>query len=172
MVDDGESPDGDMAFRARALAQAHPLSEVAAAYRADVVAVERETQPMDQFADWAATAFLVGYCVRRVEEADAAAAGQVAFGVDVVDPGLLGASASRIADDLRNGRPSGTALLDAPMVEGVLDAVIGSEVDKRVEHWRQHVDDHDWATFEEYVAWWVVHGYSLRAAERPAMVVP
>lgn len=160
----------DIAFRARALAQAHPMTEAAASYREAAVANERETQPMPEFADWAATAFLVGYCVRRVEEADVSQTSTVVFGTPVEELDELRASTSRIADDLRNGRPAGIELLGADVVEPVLDAVISSEIDKRVEHWREHVSDEDWVVFEEYVAWWVVHGYSLRAAERRAII--
>ncbi len=164
-----ESEHG-VSFRARALAQAHPLSETAHSYRESVIAVERETQPMREFADWAATAFLVGYCVRRVEEVDAADVSEVIFGVMVDDSQQLASLAARIADDLRSGRPSGTELLDPTEIEAVLDEIISSEIQKRSEHWRSHVDDDDWAMFEDYVAWWVVHGYSLRAAERRAMI--
>ncbi len=160
----------DIPFRARALAQAHPLTETALAYREAVIAVERKTQPLPEFSQWAATAFLVGYCVRRVEEADAAEESAVAFGHFVEDHELLSASAARIADDLRNGRPAGTDLLDPDGIESALDTVIGSEISKRTEHWREHVNDADWLVFEEYVAWWVVHGYALRAAERQAIL--
>ncbi len=160
----------DIPFRARALAQAHPLTESASSYRESRISIERETQPLPEFADWAATAFLVGYCVRRVEEADAAEQLTVAFGRAVEDLDLLGAAATRIADDLRSGRPAGTDLLDPELVESALDAVIGSEVDKRREHWREHVSNEDWAMFEQYVTWWVVHGYAVRAAERPAVI--
>ena len=162
----------DMAFRARALAQAHPLTEVAASYRESVIAVERDTQPLPEFADWAATAFLVGYCVRRVEEADTAEQSTVAFGRLVEDADQLGPSAARVADDLRNGRPAGIDLLPPELIESVLDTIIGSEIDKRREHWREHVSDEDWSMFEQYVAWWVVHGYALRAGERQAIVTP
>jgi len=160
----------DIPFRARALAQAHPLTEIATAYRESVIATERATQPLPEFADWAATAFLVGYCVRRVEETDAAEESTVAFGRFVEDPDLLGATAARVADDLRNGRPAGIDLLDPDLIESVLDTIIASEIDKRAEHWREHVSDKDWAVFEEYVAWWVIHGYALRTGERQAII--
>lgn len=160
----------DIAFRSRALAQAHPLTEVAAKYRESMMATERDTQPLPEFADWAATAFLVGYCVRRVEEADAAEQHDVAFGRFVEDAEQLGAAAERVAEDLRNGRPAGIELLPTDLIEAVLDAVIASEIHKRVDHWREHVNDEDWSVFEEYVAWWVVHGYALRTGERQAII--
>ena len=51
------------------------------------------------------------------------------------------------------------------MVEALLDKVISTEIDKRAEHWKAQISKADWAMFEGYVAWWVIHGYSLRAAE-------
>lgn len=155
----------DLAFRARALAQAHPLSETAFAYRSRVISVEHETQPMPEFAEWAATAFLVGYCVRRVEEADA---DLVATPRRAAGPGVetaLAAEAARLAEALRQGSADARPLLDADVVESVLDAVIASEIAKRAEHWRDQVSVHDWEEFESYVAWWVVHGYAFRTAE-------
>lgn len=162
----------DIPFRARALAQAHPLTETAATYRESIVAIERETQPLREFAEWAATAFLVGYCVRRVEESDVVEQVTVAFGRLVEEMDFLRAAAARVADDLRNGRPAGIDLLASDLIESALDEVIHSEIDKRREHWREHVSDDDWAVFEEYIAWWVVHGYALRAAERQALISP
>ncbi len=165
-------PLAELTFRARALAQAHPLTESAAAFREAAIAVERDTQPMPEFADWAATAFLVGYCVRRVEESDAADVSTVAFGTLLEDADVLRSSASRIADDLRAGRPAGIDLLPPDVIESALDTIIATEVDKRSEYWRAHVSDEDWSVFEEYVAWWVVYGYALRAGERRAVITP
>ncbi len=71
----------------------------------------------------------------------------------------------RFSDELRNGRPAGSALHEQELVERLLDRVIATEVEKRVEHWKEHLSAADWAMFEDYVAWWVIHGYSLRAAE-------
>ncbi len=162
MADLDERVD-DLTFKSRALAQAHPLTITATAYRDQMIAEERRTQPMKEFAEWASTAFLVGYCIRRVEEADCGLAPETASGSDALVP--LGHDAVRFSDEIRNGRPAGTALLGQELVERLLDRVIGTEIEKRVEHWKAHLSNADWATYEEYVAWWVIHGYSLRAAE-------
>lgn len=160
---DLEDRVSDLTFKARALAQTHPLTVTATAYREQMIVEERRTQPMPEFADWAATAFLVGYCIRRVEEADCGAMPETTMSSDALVP--LGHDAVRFSDEVRNGRPAGTELLPQDLVEALLDRVISTEIDKRVEHWKDHVSKADWSLFEDYVAWWVIHGYSLRAAE-------
>lgn len=159
----GDERISDLTFRARALAQAHPLSATASAYRQQMIDAERSTQPLAEFADWAATAFLVGYCIRRVEEADADA-----IPTDLPpEPDLeaLGRGAVRLSEEVRNGRPAGIELLPTPLVEELLNNVISTEIDKRAEHWKANISTDDWAQFEQYAAWWVIHGYALRAAE-------
>ena len=160
---DADERIADLTFKARALAQAHPLTLTATAYREQMIIEERRTQPMPEFADWAATAFLVGYCIRRIEEADCGLAPDTESASDALVP--LGHDAVRFSDEVRAGRPAGTRLLDPAMVEQLLDQVIGTEIDKRVEHWKTQISKADWAMFEDYIAWWVIHGYSLRAAE-------
>ncbi len=153
----------DLTFRARALAQAHPLTVTASSYREQMVDEERRTQPMPEFADWAATAFLVGYCIRRIEEADTGQMPENGSQADALVP--LAHDAARLSDEVKQGRPAGTQLLEQPLVEALLDKVISTEIDKRAEHWKAQIGKTDWAMFEDYVAWWVIHGYSLRAAE-------
>jgi len=153
----------DLTFKARALAQAHPLTVTASSYREQMVEEERRTQPMKEFADWAATAFLVGYCIRRTEEADTDRMPETGSQADALVP--LAHDAARLSDEVKQGRPAGTQLLDQPLVEALLDTVISTEIDKRAEHWKAQISKADWAIFEDYVAWWVIHGYSLRAAE-------
>ena len=153
----------DLTFKARALAQAHPLTITATAYRDQMIVEERRTQPMTEFADWAATAFLVGYCIRRVEEADCGLAPDTTSGSDALVP--LGHDAVRFSDEVRSGNPPGTRLLEQELVEALLDRVISTEIEKRVEHWKAQISTADWAMFEQYIAWWVIHGYALRAAE-------
>jgi hypothetical protein len=160
---DLEDRVADLTFKARALAQAHPLTVTATAYREQMIAEERRTQPMTEFSEWAATAFLVGYCIRRVEEADCGLAPDTSSGSDALVP--LGHDAVRFSDEVRGGRPAGTRLLEQELVERLLDRVISTEIEKRVEHWKAQISKADWAMFEEYVAWWVIHGYALRAAE-------
>lgn len=165
----------DLTFKARALAQAHPLTITADTYRQRMVDVERETQPLPEFAEWAATAFLVGYCVRRIEEADVdempdTSAGDIKaslaeLGVLKATMVELGLKTNEFSASIRTGGAAGEQLLPLDLVEAMLDKVISTEVDKRADHWKAQISKQDWAQFEEYVAWWVVHGYSLRAAE-------
>lgn len=162
MVDFDDRVD-DLTFKARALAQAHPLTVTAAVYRDQMVAEERRTQPMPDFADWAGTALLVGYCIRRVEEADRDKMPNTDGLTEALVP--LAHETVRLSDEVRNGRPAGVQLLEPALVEALLDRVISTEIDKRVEHWKGQISASDWETFEVYIAWWVVHGYSLRAAE-------
>lgn len=154
---------GDLTFKARALAQAHPLTVTATVYRDQMVAEERRTQPMAEFADWAGTALLVGYCIRRVEEADRDRMPDTDGLTEALVP--LAHETVRLSDEVRNGRAAGNRLLEPALVEALLDRVISTEIEKRVEHWKGQISATDWASFETYIAWWVVHGYSLRAAE-------
>jgi hypothetical protein len=59
-----------VAYRARALAQAHPLTKLARHYLDWAVAGQRTSQPLPEIGIWAGAAILEGYCVRRVEEED------------------------------------------------------------------------------------------------------
>ena len=133
----------DLTFRARALAQAHPLTVTATEYREQMIVEERRTQPMPEFADWAATAFLVGYCIRRVEEADCGVVPETENASGALGP--LGHDAVRLSDEVRAGRPAGAQLLEQDLVERLLDLVIGTEIEKRVEHWKSQVSTADWA---------------------------
>ena len=148
----------EIAFRARALAQAHPMSAAGAAARDRLVSPDGDQQAMPELVSWAKTAVLVGYCVRRVEEVEALGTGAAMESVDILD-----AEVERLAEAMRAGEPVG--LLDDGVVVATLDRVIASEIDKRAEHIRPAVGEEQWAAFEEYVAWWVVRGYALRSAE-------
>ncbi len=151
----------DVAFKARALAQAHPLSDAASAYRADLIDRERSEQPVSEVADWAASAFLVGYCVRRVEETESR---RPTSGLHPATP-IDRAEVVAISRQLSDGQALGL-LADAVLVD-VLDRVIATEIDKRNEHVREQLDAAQWNAFEDYVAWWVLHGWAARVAERP-----
>ena len=59
-----------LAYRARALAQAHPLTKLARRYLDWAVAGQRTSQPLPEIGIWAGASLLEGYCVRRVEEED------------------------------------------------------------------------------------------------------
>ena len=51
------------------------------------------------------------------------------------------------------------------MTVAALDLLVGSQVEHRLEPWRDELDDDTWAELERYLAWWVVKGYGLRVAE-------
>lgn len=153
----------DLTFKARALAQAHPLTITATTYREQMITEERRNQPMAECADWAATAFLVGYCIRRVEEAETDRMVDTTSQIDALVP--LAHDAVRLSDEVRQGRPAGPQLLDEALVEALLDRVISTEIEKRADQWKAQVSSADWAMFEDYVAWWVIHGYAMRSAE-------
>src|SRR5918911_3670030 len=60
----------ELAYKARALAQSHPLTAVAKTYLDNAVAEQRTSQPVPEIGIWAGGALLNGYCLRRVEEED------------------------------------------------------------------------------------------------------
>ncbi len=159
----------DLAFRARALAQAHALSANAAQYRRWRLERDEADHRVAEISAWAATAFLTGYCVRQVE--------QSFCGVDVAGLATGLASEQRMLEWERQaglvakamlsgagGDPSPT-LLDHVLVAAALDDVIGREIDKRNEHVREQLSADDWSQFEGFIAWWVMHGYAICTVE-------
>lgn len=204
----------EVAYRARALAQAHPLTPLAKRYLDRIVAEQRTSQPLPEIGIWAGAAILGGYCVRRVEEGEAGIAGLSppatlgvgaeggadgakgahgdegssvggAEGVAGADGGgapgagrapgsrseeidALDKAATAIAAKLRTGEPGPHVLGDEDRTVDSLDRIIASEVKRRLDHWRDSIDEHAWEELEEYMAWWVIKGYSLRAAEAAA----
>ncbi len=66
---------------------------------------------------------------------------------------------------MRSDASSSHFLAGDERVVAALDRIIASEVNRRLEHWRDSVDDAAWAELEEYITWWVVKGYALRVAE-------
>lgn len=160
-----ESVD-ELCFVARALAQTHPMTEAAHRYRQRCHETERSRQPVTELADWASTALLVGYCLRRAEEqrAGAAQAGAESAGAG---PDDLTAAVAAVAESLRTGETGRVTLLDPDVTVSALDRVIATELDKRQEHLREQLDDQEWSELEDYIAWWTVHGYALRAVEFP-----
>lgn len=153
----------ERAYKARALAQAHPLTSLAQRYRTRAVANEEVDQPMVELARWAGEALLKGYCLRRVEEQDAGAGGVLAD--DGTDLDVLDARAAAIAADLRTGDPAPHLFGEPDLTFGALDRIITSELSNRSDNYREAVDAAGWRQFEEYIAWWTVRGYALRAAE-------
>ncbi len=151
-----------LGYTARALAQTHPMTPVAGRHRQAKFEQERARQPIPELADWASTALLVGYCLRRAEGATS--------GTEDGQPGSppagdLDALVGAVADELRHGDPARVAIIDAESLVAALDGVIARELEKRHEHLREQLDDEAWQELEEYIAHWVVHGYALRAVE-------
>jgi len=153
----------ERAYKARALAQAHPLTPLANRFRNRAVAQQEVEQPMVELARWAGEALLKGYCLRKVEEQ--AAGGGVEEVEAETDLDVLGERASAIAADLRSGDPAPHLLGDPDLTFTALDRIITSELSSRSDNYRGAVDAAGWQQFEEYIAWWAVHGYALRAAE-------
>ena len=169
---------GDLCFTARALAQSHPMSEAAHRYRQACVERDRQRQPVGEPADWAGTALLVGYCLRRAEEqlagelspAAAAECGRDGPGLragSAAGGGIDEAGVAAVSEAPRTGDADRVSLLPAEVTVGALDRIIATELDKRREHLREQLDDGAWAELEDYIAWWVIHGYALRVSERP-----
>jgi hypothetical protein len=168
-----------VAYRARALAQAHPLSKLAKQYLDWAVADQRTSQPIPEIGIWAGAALLEGYCVRRVEEEDldlevggpggddGAKANGEPLTVDELDK-----AAAVIAAEIRTGYTEDGAevsIYEDPAAEErllkTLDNIVAKQVSHRLDHWRDSVDDEAYRELEEYMTWWVVKGYALRVAE-------
>jgi len=71
---------------------------------------------------------------------------------------VLEARAAAAASELRTGR-------GRDGVVEALDLIVASEVRRRLNRWRDEVDDRAWAELGEYITWWVVKGYAMRVAE-------
>ncbi|HEV2757993.1 MAG TPA: hypothetical protein VGV86_00370 [Acidimicrobiales bacterium] len=154
----------DMAYRARALAQAHPLTDLARSYVDRSVAEQRTSQPIPEVGIWAGAAVIGGYCLRRVEESEVGMDLSVSDG-DLPDLAALEEATAGIAAELRVEGAGGHMLADEDRTIEALDRIIASEVSRRLDHWKDDVDQAAWDELEEYLTWWVVKGYALRAAE-------
>jgi hypothetical protein len=165
-----------LSYRARALAQAHPLSGLAKRYLDWAIAGQRTSQPLPEIGIWAGAALLAGYCVRRVEEEDLGLdsghpSGRVDLTVEQLDE-----AAALIAAEVRTGwgeREPTVPLghrdsADEERLIKALDRIVASEVANRLDHWRDSVDDGAFRELEEYITWWLVKGYAVRVAETHA----
>jgi len=154
----------DLAYRARALAQAHPLTTLARQYLDRSVAQQRTSQPIPEIGIWAGAAAIGGYCLRRVEETEA---GLDLTVTDEAPPelGALEETTTHIAAELRSEGGGGHLLGEEERTIEALDRIIASEVSRRLDHWKDDVDQAAWDELEEYLTWWVVKGYALRVAE-------
>ena len=154
----------DLAYRARALAQSHPLTALAKSYIDRAVADQRTSQPIPEIGVWAGAATIAGYCLRRVEETEAGLEFEVSDG-DLPDLDALEEATTNIAADLRTDGAGGHLLGGEDRTIEALDRIIASEVSRRLDHWKDDVDQAAWDELEEYLTWWVVKGYALRVAE-------
>ena len=153
----------ELAYNARALAQAHPFTPLALRYVNKIIGEQRTSQPIPEIGIWAGAALTAGYCLRRVEENDTGL--NLEPEDDVPDLEKLDEEATRIAADLRTDDSGGHMLVDDTSIVEALDRIIGSEVDRRLDHWKESIDKKAWAELEEYITWWVVKGYAVRVAE-------
>lgn len=154
----------DPVVRARTLAQGLPLSEGANQFLNRAVAEERLRQPYPDIGIWAGHALTVGYSLRRVEEQDTVAR------TLVTDPrGDLTDDPDRasdlIAEAIRSGDPECYLRYPEAKLIEALDRIIAGEIDRRLSHWEDTIDPKTWEELENYIAWWVIKGYSLRVAE-------
>jgi hypothetical protein len=156
-----------MVFKARALAQTHPLTPLAKRFVDRAVGEQRTSQPVPEIGIWAGAALINGYCLRRVEEDGAGLVMQAAEGAEV-ELDQLDEATSRIAADLRTDAGDVHLLGDDACIIAALDRLVASDVERRLDHWRDTIDDKAWAELEEYITWWVVKGYALRVAEMAA----
>ena len=154
----------ELSYRARALAQAHPLTPLAKRYIDRAVEEQRSSQPMAEIGTWAGAALLSGYCLRRVEETEA---GLELAPDEESQPDLdeLDEASAQIAADLRTDDASKHVMSDDDRVIDALDRIIASEVSRRLDNWKEDVDQAAWGELEEYLTWYVVKGYALRVAE-------
>lgn len=167
-----------VAYQARALAQAHPLTPLAQRYLSWAVAKQRTEQATGEIGIWAGAALLKGYCVRLVEEEEAGIRlrAQAEASPDASKPATsdfseLDEAATAIGATIRTGEGIDFLLGDEDRLLEVLDRIVASEVENRLDHWRESVTRENWAELEEWITWWVVKGYALRVAEARAGAV-
>ena len=154
-----------MAFAARALAQAHPFTELVKRLYESNMTDERKAQPGD-FSIWAGSAFTKGYCVRRVEEDEAGLVLTGAAPDSLPEPDQLEEAAVPVIKALQTpDAPLDFLLGDQDGVLEVLDRVIGSEVRNRLDNAPTNLTSRGRMELEDYLTYWVVRGYALRAAE-------
>jgi len=154
-----------LAFRARALAQTHPLTALAGEFVALAVSGEKAEQMHPDIATWAGAELVSGYCLRRVEEDDAGLQPRP-NPEHAVTLGQLDAVAREVAKALRIGDPEPYLLGEPDEVFSALNAIIAAEIDGRLHNFREEIDADACDEFADYVTAWVITGYAVRVAER------
>lgn len=159
---------GRWVVRARALAQTHPFTARGYRYVNGVVAHERETQPSSEMGVWAGQALMVGYCLRRVEEQDAAAGEAPGREAAATLPRGLDEAATHVARLLRTEGAEPYLMSDEDQLVDALDRLIEGEVERRLGDWEEaeRLDERMKAQLEEYLAAWTIKGYALRVVDR------
>ena len=155
--------DQDLVFRTRALAQAHPLSSFGHRYMRWIVDRERGVQIHPDMGEWAGHALTVGYCLRKVEEVDVA--GTHPATPEKTDLRAADESANEVATRLRTTGLGASALFPEAELIQTLDQLILGEIDRRLDQWRNTTTPEIWRQLEDYLAWWVIKGYSFRVVE-------
>jgi hypothetical protein len=152
----------DPVVRANALAQTHPFSETAFRYVGEMITREQATQPVEEVGTWAGHALTAGYCLRRVEEDRA---GRRLQGLPDELPQDLDRAVRHVAGRIRTSGAEPFLLGPEEEAVALLDRMIASEISRRVDHWRDQLTEDGYAELVEYLAWWVIKGYALRAIE-------
>lgn len=156
----------EVAYRARALAQAHPMTPLAKRFMDLAVAEQKTSQPIPELGMWAGAALLNAYCVRLVHESEAGMELVPTPGeVDDSRIGPLDAAATRIAGELRSDDIDRHMVVDTDSTVEALDRIVASEVSRRLDNWKDELDRSAWSELEDYLTWWVIKGYALRIAE-------
>lgn len=156
-----------MAFRARALAQSEPFTQLARDVVQQDMATERDAQP-GNFAIWASAAYTKGYCARRVEEDDVAMqlVASPPEKMPPVEDVVAMTDAITVALRSDNADLHQHLISDEDRILDVLDQIIGSEVRNRVDNASEKLTSRARQELEDYLTFWVVKGYALRAAEQ------
>ena len=154
-----------MAYRSRALAQSEPFTELARRLMSEWMQTERDAQP-GNFAIWANAAFTKGYCIRKVEEDDSELSFTVTPREDMPPVEHVVKTTDEMLGALRSDDSdiSNILIADEDRLFDVLDQVIGSEVRNRTDN-AGTISSRARVELEDYITYWVVRGYALRAAE-------
>ena len=84
-------------------------------------------------------------------------------GPDVADFSVWEIEAAKFVNDLP--RNSDLTLVAHDVVLAALDDVVSREIDKRAEHVKEQVLSTQWSEFGDFIGWWTLHGYAIRAVE-------
>ncbi|MGH7424707.1 MAG: hypothetical protein ACREJP_00885, partial [Candidatus Methylomirabilales bacterium] len=88
------------------------------------------------------------------------------FGEAPEPPEDLDTLSTELAEKIRTDGAQDLFLYPEPLVIDALDHLIGGEVERRLSHWAETIDEETFTELEGYIAWWTVKGYALRIAER------